>query len=160
MIHAMPDEKELSRVLNSITGFAGEYKVSRAPIDLQGADHSVYLSFLETSEGDIVGAMLANMPAACMLGGGLVMLPESALEEMIEEGELSDVVLDGLSEVFNMLRRTINAAPENPHVNHLPVHSFGEGDVDDRPWLSEPGKSLKLECDMPFGAVEFAMIAR
>ncbi len=159
MIQSLPNENDIIRVLKGITDFQANFDASDEPMDIDGSEFAVYVSMLSTGEGEVVGAMAANAPAACMFGGGLVMLPENSLKEMIEENDLSEVVIDGLSEVFNMLRRTINAEPKNPHVEHGRVHLFGDGGGDEE-WVKNPSKSIKLAGDSSLGKAEFAMVGK
>ena len=116
---------------------------------------------MKTADGTVEGAIFIDLSAALYLGGGLIMMPEAALCDMLSQGEVSEAVLDGLSEIFNNLRGLMNRINMNPHVSPTDPVAY-EPPADDAPeaWILDSTKRVDLRGQTAFGPSTITLVGR
>ncbi len=156
----LPELNAVSKSLGVLLGTDLAFSAG-APVDLAGAGDGAYVSYLTDDVGAVVGAIMADLPAALYLGGTLIMLPAGSLSEQLRSGEASEAALDGLSEVFNTLRSAVNHIPGNPHVCTTNVIPLGESTASDEgEWLSSAADRMDLVADLPLGEGRLTFLVR
>lgn len=99
-------------------------------------------------DGKPVAAFTADARAGAFLGGRLMMMPVGPLEEAAQSGELDEVLIEALSEVFNNLTVPMNAVEENPHMASTPAIKLDElKGQEAASWLGG-AKRLELQGDV------------
>lgn len=91
-------------------------------------------------EEEVIGAIVVDLKAVVSQGGTLIMLGESALDEMVESASPSDDVIDAMKEVVNVQSRCFNDVEGNPHVR---IGEFRKVEPTDD-WLSTTAHRLTL----------------
>lgn len=129
--------------------------------DLKMPPFGTYVSWLKAKDGTIEGAILTDLAASLYIGGGLIMMPEAALMDMMKQGAVSEAVLDGLAEVFNNLRGQVNRIDLNPHVSPTDPEAY-DAPVEGAPeaWIYNPGKRIDLRGMTAYGAATLTIIGR
>ncbi|MBA4378565.1 MAG: hypothetical protein C0395_07950 [Gemmatimonas sp.] len=97
--------------------------------------------------GSEVGVVVADLHTVVLLGGSLIMLPESSMREQVAEGSPSPPVLEAFAEVVNVLRGVVNNTNRNPHTVPGPLATGGAGPG----WSDDPKLRLDLVADSPIG---------
>ncbi len=144
----LPEPSQLSGTLQKLLGKPVSFYLSDGLSPKQSTG-TVYVSLLTDDQDAVVGALMADLPAALFLGGTLIMLPVDSLGQLLRSGGASEMVLDGLSEVFNTLRATINHITGNSHVGYSNVVPFEE--VVGNAWMLSPSSRLDLAGRFSFG---------
>ena len=160
MTLTLPEPKA---VLDLLTMFLGD----RPPLapgegpNLRQPAFGTYVSWLKTVDGTVEGAIFTDLSASLYLGGGLIMMPEAALRDMLSEGAASEAVLDGLSEIFNNLRGQLNRINMNPHVSPTDPVAY-EPPADDAPeaWIFDSEKRIDLRGQTAFGPSTITLVGR
>lgn len=158
-----PDSKEILRALKMCTGSEVKGRVEekpKAPV-LGAPPKGTYVSLLLGDDGVPAAAIVADLTAAVSLGGALVTLPVGVLKEQLKAGTASDVVVDGLSEVFNMIAGTLNRVAGNAHVRAgvakllVPVKAGT-----DSAWLLTPASRTDYICTFAIGDGRLMLVLR
>jgi hypothetical protein len=68
--------------------------------------------------------LLGELKLVAHIGGKLMGLPSTVIEEQAKTGILSEQVMLAMSEVVNTLSSTLNRLPGNAHVRGTPVEPF------------------------------------
>ena len=156
----LPELNKVSKSLGVLLGTDLAFDAGE-PVDLSGISDGAYVSYLTDDVGAVVGAILADLPAALYLGGTLIMLPEGSLSEQLRSGEASEAALDGLSEVFNTLRSAVNHIPGNPHVCASTVIPLGESTASDEgEWLGAASERMDMVAELPLGEGRLTFLVR
>ena len=127
----MPEAPTWERGLTSLLG--DRVRVSEEPIEGDLAALG-YITRLVDDEGQMRGAFLVDATAVIELGGRLLMLPDGAREDM-RKTEPSEDVLEGMSEVLNVMSRYVNELDGADHIRATPLVPIALG-IDD--WLDRP----------------------
>jgi hypothetical protein len=129
--------------------------------NLKQPTFGTYVTWLKTADGTVEGAILTDLSASLYLGGGLIMMPEAALRDMLSEGSVSEAVLDGLSEIFNNMRGQMNRINMNPHVSPTDPVAY-EPPADDAPeaWIFSATKRMDLRGQTPYGPATLTLIGK
>ncbi|MBK7701462.1 MAG: hypothetical protein IPI34_00525 [bacterium] len=106
--------------------------------------------------GDEIGIVVADTGAVVLLGGTLIMLPESSMREQVADGQPSPPVLEAYAEVINVLRGVVNNTQRNPHVVPGLLEPGGAG----AGWRVDPQTRLDLAAETPIGAVRLSFLSR
>jgi hypothetical protein len=154
---------EPKAVLDLLTMFLGD----RPPLapgegpDLRQPTFGTYVTWLKAADGTIEGAILTDIAASLYLGGGLIMMPEAALRDMLSVGAASEAVLDGLSEIFNNLRGQMNRINLTPHVSPTePVVYEPPADGTPEAWIYDAPKRIDLQGPTAFGPATLTLVGR
>lgn len=160
MTLTLPDPKAVLDLLAMFLGNRPPLAPGEGP-DLRQPTYGTYVTWLKTADGTIEGAILTDLSASLYLGGGLIMMPEATLRDMLSEGSVSDAVLDGLSEIFNNLRGQMNRINMNPHVSPTDPVAY-EPPADDAPeaWIYDATKRLDLRGQTSYGPATMTLIGR
>jgi hypothetical protein len=111
----MPPTSVLSTFLAQLLGRTYELKARRDGHPADELEKSIGCKVFDDDDR-LVGLMVAEVGAAISLGGTLLMLPVSELEDQTLKGEPSEDVLSAMGEVFNKLSGAFNGIAGNPHV--------------------------------------------
>jgi hypothetical protein len=160
MTLTLPEPKA---VLDLLTMFIGD----RPPLapgegaDLRQPTVGTYVTWLKTAEGVVEGAIITDLPASLYLGGGLIMMPEPTLRDMLKEGQASEAVLDGLSEIFNNMRGQLNRIAMNPHVSPTVPAPYAPPAADaPEGWIYGAPKRFDLRGQTAFGPATLTVLGR
>jgi hypothetical protein len=85
---------------------------------------ALYAGRFVDDDGNDLGALLGELKLVAHIGGKLMGLPTTVIDEQARTGLLNEQVLAAMSEVVNTLSATINELPKNPHVRATPVEPF------------------------------------
>jgi hypothetical protein len=156
----LPEHKDVLDLLGMFLGNRPPMAPGTGP-DLKQPAYGTYVTWLKTADGTVEGAILTDLPASLYLGGGLIMMPEAALREMLNEGAVSDAVLDGLSEIFNNLRGQLNRINMNPHVSPTdPVPYIPPAADSPEGWIYDAPKRIDLQGPTAFGPATLTLVGR
>jgi len=156
----LPEPKAVLDLLTMFIGDRPPLAPTQGP-DLTRTSWGTYVCWLKGAEGDVQGAFLVDLPAALYIGGGLIMMPQAALTDMFRQGQISEAVLDGLSEIFNNLRGQLNRIDLNPHVTPTDAVAYeppAEGS--DEAWVYNPRGRVDLSGMTAFGIGTLTLLAR
>jgi len=115
--------------------------------DPPAASDDVWRIPLLDDEGTEVGVVVADLRTVVLLGGSLIMLPESSMREQVADGSPSPPVLEAFAEVVNVLRGVVNNTHRNLHTVPGPLAAGGAGPG----WPDDPKLRLDLVADSPLG---------
>ncbi len=107
-------------------------------------------------EGEEVGSVVADLGSVVLLGGSLIMLPESSMREQVADRCPSSPVLEAYAEVVNVLRSVINNIHRNPHVVPGRLGPYDEG----ADWQAAPTSQLDLVANSALGPIRLAFLGR
>lgn len=160
MTLTLPEPKAVLDLLSMFIGGRPPLAPSRG-MDLTMPAYGTHVCWLEAADGTVEGAILTDMAASLYIGGGLIMLPEAALREMANRGEISEAVLDGLGEIFNNVRGLLNRIKMNPHVSPTDPEPY-EPPPTDGPlgWLYTTQRRIDLHGQTAFGPATLTLIGR
>ncbi|MCP4571658.1 MAG: 2'-5' RNA ligase family protein [bacterium] len=147
----LPDAINVTQLLEMLVGKPSGLVRGGGELDVTQAPAGTYVSFLVDSEGNKVGAIVADLTAALHLGGSMIMLPEGALKEEQARGQAPESVVDAIGEIFNNLRALVNRNDRNPHVTPSDPVLLADTAPGDVARLGEAAKSLTLGGATPFG---------
>ena len=159
MALALPQRQDIAKILNILLGKNPEFKEAEAA-DLAQPAQGTYISHLVDDEGHLVGAIVADLTTALYLGGALIMLLEASLKSQLTQGEAPEVVVDGLSEVFNMIRGAINRIGGNLHVGYTNAQLLKGAAGEDTEWVTSPADRLDLALGSSLGEGKLILLAR
>lgn len=150
-------------VLDLLSMFIG----SRPPlapgpsVDLTYPLPGTYVTWLQGADGRVEGAIFSDLATSLYLGGELLMMPQPALQEMMNSGEASEAVLDALGEVFNNVRGLLNRIEMNPHVSPTdPVIYEALEPGDPNAWVLQPSRRIDLRGNTKFGPGTLTLLSR
>ena len=101
-----------------------------------------YVCALLEDGDEVVGAMIADLPATVGLGCELLGIPAAERQRQLDSGLPSDDVIESVSEIFNTLSGPYNLIDTNPHVR---IRALAPLDPDSFPWLAEARERVSLE---------------
>ncbi|MCA8971487.1 MAG: hypothetical protein KDC95_16970 [Planctomycetes bacterium] len=140
----LPDPADISKLLRSLLGCTIEF---RQASDASPTWKAGFSSLCLDDAGNPVAAFATNARAGAFMGGKLMMLPDGPLEDAADSGELDEVLVDALSEVFNNLTVPFNAIANNPHVASKPAAPT-DAVRSEADWLDKPSQTLELTADV------------
>ncbi len=160
MTLTLPEPKAVLDLLTMFLGNRPPLAPGEGP-NLKQPTFGTYITWLKTADGAIEGAILTDLSASLYLGGGLIMMPEATLRDMLSEGAVSEAVLDGLSEIFNNMRGQLNRINMNPHVTPTePVAYEPPADGTPEAWIYEASKRFDLRGQTAFGPATLTIVGR
>ncbi len=121
---ALPGTAKVSECLKTLLGDSVSLRKVPPTTNYKGDLDGFWISSLRDDEGKMVAAILANLPCVVQLGGELMMLPESELDQQIAQKTPSEDTIAAMSEVCNTLTGIFNQIPGNDHVrsDYLEIH--------------------------------------
>ncbi|HMQ23904.1 MAG TPA: hypothetical protein PKE00_15545 [Planctomycetota bacterium] len=144
MSTTLPKPAEIAKLLSSLLGS----NISLQPAaDRSSTCTDGFASLCHDDNRAPVLAFVANARAGAYMGGKLMMLPEGRLEEAAASGELDEVLIEALSEVFNNLTVPFNAIADNPHIASEPAEPV-QAVAARAPWIAKPSQVLELKADL------------
>ena len=160
MTLTLPEPKAVLDLLTMFIGDRPPLAPGQGP-DLTRTNYGTYVCWLKSAEGEVQGAFLVDLSAALYIGGGLIMMPQSSLMDMYKTGQVSESVLDGLSEIFNNLRGQLNRIDLNPHVTPTDAAPYLPPAPDaPEAWVYEPRNRVDLSGMTAFGPGTLTLLAR
>jgi hypothetical protein len=118
----------VSRVISAIAElFGGDPGLAKTDAPLPDSTlelAALYAGRFVDDDGNDLGALLGELRLVAHIGGKLMGLPTTVIDEQARTGLLNEQVLAAMSEVVNTLSATINELPKNPHVRATPVEPF------------------------------------
>ncbi|MEY4548914.1 MAG: hypothetical protein RL685_5109 [Pseudomonadota bacterium] len=112
-----------------------------SPFTINKMTRDCYAAPLQDDRGEHVGLIVMDMKATIYLGGTLMMLPQSQLEQQVKLAAPEEDSIAASAEVCNALAGPINAC--QPH-RHVRVGAFEKFEFKSFSWTSEPA----LRCDL------------
>jgi hypothetical protein len=156
----LPDTQAVLETLEAFMGDRPALREGEGP-DLAAPARGTYITYLKGPDGNVEGAVVTDLAASLYLGGMLLVVPESELALMARQGEASEAVLDGLSEIVNDLRGLLNQIAMNPHVTPTePVPYSVPGPGDDAGWVLTPSRRVDFGGDTAFGRGYLTLLGR
>jgi hypothetical protein len=117
--------EQVLEALQELFGGDPGYAISSEPLPDSALElAALYACILVDDDGHEVGAVLADIRATAGLGGRLVGLPGSLVEEQSKTGVLSEAVIAAMSEVCNTLSGVLSRVTGNCNVRSTPLESF------------------------------------
>ncbi|MEZ4388587.1 MAG: hypothetical protein R3D98_13650 [Candidatus Krumholzibacteriia bacterium] len=160
MTLTLPEPKAVLDLLTMFIGDRPPLAPGQGP-DLTRTSYGSYVCWLKGGDGEIQGAFLVDLAAALYIGGGLIMMPQTSLMEMYKTGQVSESVLDGLSEIFNNLRGQLNRIDLNPHVTPTDAAAYVPPAPDaPEAWVYSPRARVDLSGMTAFGPGTLTLLAR
>ncbi|MDY0110308.1 MAG: hypothetical protein RBT60_10265 [Candidatus Krumholzibacteria bacterium] len=160
MTLTLPEPRAVLDLLSMFIGGRPPLAPSRG-MDLTMPAYGTYVCWLNAADGTTEGAILTDLAATLYIGGGLIMMPENALREMGNRGEVSDAVLDGLGEVFNNVRGLLNRIKLNPHVTPTDPVLYDPPAADSpQGWIYLAERRVDLHGHTAFGPATLTLIGR
>ena len=114
----LPGADKLIEGLKTLLGDAVAVRKVEPTTSLDGPFEGFWSSRLADETGAQVGAILANLPCLVRLGGELMMLPESEIQQQIRDCQPSEDSVAAMSEVCNALAGVFHEVPGNPQVKN------------------------------------------
>jgi hypothetical protein len=107
----------------------------------------------------MAGLALLDLPLSAYVGGALALLPPGGVADMVEEKDLSPLVLENVQEVANILAGLFNA-PGAAHVKLYQVYAPGEAlPADIRAAAGDLLRRLDLAVSVPgYGAGALSLV--
>lgn len=102
---------------------------------------ALYAGRLVDDDGKDLGVLLAELKLVAQIGGKLMGLPATVIEEQARTGILNDQVLVAMSEVVNRLSTAVNEVRGNVHLRGTPVEAFPAEKLD---WLVSARQQIAL----------------
>lgn len=135
----------LDRTLGRVSGFG--LAPAGSAWNPPASSDTVWRIPLLDDDGAEVGTVIADLRTLVLLGGSLIMLPNSSMAEQVADRCPTSPVLEAYAEVVNVLRGVINNTHRNPHTvpGELTPGGTGEG------WPDDPKLRLDLVADSPLG---------
>jgi hypothetical protein len=90
-----------------------------------GLDRPVAVAVYVAPDMSVNALCLMDLGAAAYTAGGLALLPPGGCQDAVEEGELSDMLVEALHEVVNVLSALFNVAGA-PHSKLHKLYAPGE----------------------------------
>ncbi len=90
-----------------------------------GPDRPVAVAVYVAPDMSVNALCLMDLGAAAYTAGGLALLPPGGCQDAVEEGELSDMLVEALHEVVNVLSALFNVAGA-PHSKLHKLYAPGE----------------------------------
>jgi CheY-specific phosphatase CheX len=157
----LPRARNVVDFLELLIGHRPEMTKVESGLDLGYPGVKTYVTYLKDANGHALGAILADLPGTLYLGGGLIMMQPSVLQEQLVEGAASEAVLDALAEIFNNLRGLYNKIMGNQHVSPSPITSFAGAEEDEGlAWMLAPSSRLDLAGNSPYGPGHLVLLGR
>jgi hypothetical protein len=137
-LRALPSVSEIQRELELLLG--PSIRVTEA--EAEAPEPIRFAALIIGDGGETLGAILADLRGAVVLGGALLMDSEDSVAAQIAAGEPAQEVLDALAEVCNTVVDAVAAAGENPGAR---VERAAPLDARELPWLDSPALSLEMD---------------
>lgn len=160
MALTFPKTKE---VLDLVELLIGEKPIFRKGDgwDLSNPAEGCYITFLQGKDKVVEGAIITDLPATLYIGGKLILLPESALQDQSQNGEADQPIVEAVTEVINNLRTLFNNIDLNPHVAPTKTFEYKVPTEDDYVgWVLNPSKRADYIGDTSYGKATLTLISR
>lgn len=132
----LPKTEDISGFLSMLYGLTVTATECKA---MAPASRYVVANYVD-DQGAPIAAIAADIAGAAKLSAALTQIPAGGVEDTIEAGELSPVLQDNLSEVFNIL---VNLFPTDDGTRL----SFADASFD-KDQSPEFGESISIEIDI------------
>jgi hypothetical protein len=118
----LPHPKEVRDLLNDLLGRDVEVQVIDAwapqPLDMAAAAEFV------DDHLQLQSVAMLDLPLSVFIGASIGLVPAGGAKDMVAERDPSQMVIDNLYEVLNILTSLFNTT-ENPHVKITTMHAPG-----------------------------------
>lgn len=160
MTLTLPEPKAVLDLLDMFLGQRPPLAPAQG-MNLEMPPFGTHVCWLVGADGATEGAIFTDLAASLYIGGGLIMMPEAALKDMQNSGQVSDAVLDGLGEVCNNLRGQLNRIGMNPHVSPTDPAPYEAPAADGpRGWIYQADKRIDLAGQTAFGPTNLTIVGR
>lgn len=112
--------------------------------DALSANNASHIAEFKNTQDEIVAYCLSDLPLSAGLGAALSMVPPGAAEDMIDEGELSEMAAANLYEVMNIF----SALYMDDSTSHLKLTSV---DAANDAEISLEGDTHEITFDLDIG---------
>jgi hypothetical protein len=150
-----PSADDVGRVVEVLL----DKKVSFVECGAEPLGDGLHVACLVDDEGQVVGAIAADLAASIYLGGSLMMLPPGACKDQLKAGQPTEIVVEALTEVFNNIVTLVNKLADNPHVRVEEARRCNGSP--ENAWLQAPAVRVDLRAEFPgFEAGVLTMLGR
>jgi hypothetical protein len=136
----IPPLTELARCIAMLIGNNVSAEAA-SPFVINKMTRDCYAASLLDDAGEHVGLILMDIKATIYLGGTLMMLPQSQLEQQVKLAAPEEDSIAASAEVCNALAGPINAC--QPH-RHVRVGAFEKFEFKSFTWAAEPAQRCDL----------------
>lgn len=160
MTLTLPTTKE---ILDLVELLIGEKPVFRKGEgwDLTAPATGCYITFLQGKDKTTEGAIITDLAATLYIGGKLILLPESTLQDQMFSGKADEPIVEALTEVINNMRTLFNNIKLNPHVAPTATFPYRVPTPDDYVgWILQPGKRIDYVGETTYGRATLTLISR
>ncbi|SDC86022.1 hypothetical protein SAMN05216410_2410 [Sanguibacter gelidistatuariae] len=143
----LPSAKQTRELLEGLFGREMAVLTGGPMVDPAGPGGAVVAEYI-SDQMQLAALVVMDVPMAARAGAAIALMPSSASEAAVDDGELTDVLLENAGEILNVVASLFNAEGA-PHVRLNAVHAPNEalpGDV--APWVMSYVARLDLECDI------------
>lgn len=138
----LPDAGTVIAAIAELLGADPGFAASDAPLPDSALElAALYAGRLLDDDGKDVGVLLADLKLVAQIGGKLVGLPTTVIDEQARTGVLNDQVMAAISEVVNTLSAKVNQVAGNQHVRGTPVEPFSAEQLH---WLNSARRRLAI----------------
>ncbi len=157
----LPAPIDVTNILKMCIGQDPLLEESGNPLDLTNPPSGSYVSWLMTDSGEIMGAILASLPAVAFLGGTMIMVPAIGQEDQVKAGVPSEAIVDSMEEINNMLRSLLNQVQKNDHVSPSAITQYSPpAEGSDEAWILTAGERVDLVGQYSFGEGHLTILSR
>lgn len=144
---SLPAEKQICDLFTDLLGRAVRLQPA-SPFLLDSGDPFSVAVYVDNRLATTALAVL-DLPLSAHLGAALGLLPPLAAEDAIGENGLSEVLVDNLYEVVNVVSSLFNK-PHAPHVKLYALYAPGSSAPRDvLGWVEQPFGRLDVEVTLP-----------
>lgn len=160
MALTFPKTKEILDLVELLIGEKPVFRKGKS-WDLSDPEEGCYITFLQGKDKAVEGAIITDLPATLYIGGKLILLPESTLQDQAQNGEAEEPIVEAVTEVINNLRTLFNNIELNPHVAPTKTFPYQVPTEDDYVgWILNPGKRVDYSGDTAYGPATLTLLSR
>lgn len=156
----VPIQEAVSEFVSALLGMGtAASKVQPSGLDPDG---SHVIATYADDLGRIAALITADLPFAASTGAALAMIPATAAQEAVDEGALSETLIENYREIANMTSSLLNK-PTTPHLKLVEVYPSDHPDVPADVWtiLAEPTKRREYVVTIDgYGSGRFGVVIR
>lgn len=144
---ALPSAKQTRELLEGLFGREMTVFTGAPMVDPTGPGGAVVAEYI-SDQLRLAALVVMDVPMAARAGAAIALMPSTVSEEAVDDGELTDVLLENAGEIFNVMASLFNAEGA-PHVRLNAVHAPNAALPSDvAPWVMAYVARLNLACDI------------
>lgn len=143
----LPSALEVREVVEGLLGREMTVLTGGPMVDPAGPGGAVVAEYV-SDQMRLAALIVMDLPMAARAGAAIALMPSSASEAAVADGELTDVLLENSGEILNVLASLFNTDGA-PHLRLNAVHAPNTAlPTDVAPWVMAYVARLDLECDI------------